>query len=270
VDFKKAFDLVWHDGLLLKILEMGIGGNMYGLLKNMFRNLNLRIKTSKGMSPLIKSNSGVSQGDGICPLLFNICINDLPTNFLREECQLPFLNSERVPGLLYADDLILFSETPSGLQKCLDILQNYCNKWKLTVNASKTKTMVMHNGKNITNSHFYFNGEEIMNTDHYKYLGTIISSKGNFKLAKEDLRTKGLKAFFSMWRSLYTNKSPPFSIATKLFDALIKPILTYNSDVWGDEIPPSLQKLITKETLINHEEKHLKFINESPFEKGPH
>ena len=70
-----------------------------------------------------------------------------------------------------------------------------------------------------------------------------------------------------MWRSISPGKIPPIAIATKLFEALVKPILVYNSDVWGSEIPYSLQKHITVGKIQNYEEKYIKYINECPFEK---
>ena len=48
--------------------------------------------------------------------------------------------------LLYADDIVIFSNTSEGLQKGLDILSDYCQKWKLTVNIDKTKVMVFRKG----------------------------------------------------------------------------------------------------------------------------
>jgi len=43
--------------------------------------------------------------------------------------------------LLYADDIVLFSQTPEGLQKGFNILQEYCYTWKIKVNIGKTKVM---------------------------------------------------------------------------------------------------------------------------------
>ena len=43
--------------------------------------------------------------------------------------------------LLYADDITLFSETAEGLQRALNLLSTYCQRWKLTVNTNKTKIM---------------------------------------------------------------------------------------------------------------------------------
>ena len=48
--------------------------------------------------------------------------------------------------MLYADDIILFGNSPEDLQKSLTILEKYCSKWKLTVNTNKTKIMVFRKG----------------------------------------------------------------------------------------------------------------------------
>ncbi len=72
---------------------------------------------------------------------------------------------------------------------------------------------------------FHFGDDEILITNNYRYLGTTINSKGNLSTAKEQLKNKGLKAMFAMWSSISPGKIPPVNIATKLFDAMIKPII---------------------------------------------
>ena len=67
----------------------------------------------------------------------------------------------------------------------------------------------------------------------YTYLGTRISSPGNFTLSIEHLRQKALHALFSLRRHTDFSKLKP-SLANKIFDTMISPILTYNSEVWGD------------------------------------
>ncbi len=107
VDFQKAFDLVWHEGLFYKMLKLGVGGNLYSLIKNMYQNFHLRIKSATGLSKLIKAAKGVRQGDGISPLLFNLFVNDLPYIFMTPEGHPPKLDTESVPCLLYADDIVI-------------------------------------------------------------------------------------------------------------------------------------------------------------------
>ena len=48
--------------------------------------------------------------------------------------------------LLYPDDIILFGKTPEELQNVLDVQEEYCKGWKLTVNTNKTKVMVFRKG----------------------------------------------------------------------------------------------------------------------------
>ena len=76
-------------------------------------------------------------------------------------------------------------------------------------------------------------GNEVIDVvQNYPYLGTRITSSGNFTLSLEDLRQKALHALFSLRRHTDLNIIKP-SLACKIFDSMISPILTYNSEVWG-------------------------------------
>ena len=60
-----------------------------------------------------------------------------------------FLNKEvPVNALMYADDLILLSDTPEGLHKHIDKLSKYCDDWRLNINLKKTKIMIFNRGNN--------------------------------------------------------------------------------------------------------------------------
>ena len=76
---------------------------------------------------------------------------------------------------------------------------------------------------------FHVGSEKIDIVQDYTYLGTRISSSGNLTLSLEHLRQKALHAFFSLRRHTDFNKLKP-SIACKIFDSKILPILTYNSE----------------------------------------
>ena len=70
---------------------------------------------------------------------FNIFINDLNEIFDKTFCQPAKIKNLTLNNLLYAGDLVLVSETSSGMQNCLDRLQEYCDKWRLTVNIKKNQ-----------------------------------------------------------------------------------------------------------------------------------
>jgi hypothetical protein len=92
-------------------------------------------------------------------LLFNIFDDDIISYFNPNFTNPGSLDQIKLNHLLYADDLILISESPSGLQHCVDALQSFCSDWGLQVNTQKTKNMIMSKSKNrtvIDNYNFYF------------------------------------------------------------------------------------------------------------------
>ena len=68
VDFKKAFDSVWHEGLYLKLLENGIGGRFYDLMKHLYSNTRCAVKLSGHATPFLSYNRGVRQGCILNPI----------------------------------------------------------------------------------------------------------------------------------------------------------------------------------------------------------
>ena len=86
--------------------------------------------------------------------------------------------------------------------------------------------------KKLIESNFHIDNEPVEVVQNYTYLGTLISSTGNFSLALDKLKEKALHALFSLRKHTNFSKLPP-DLANKIFDAMISPILTYNSEVWG-------------------------------------
>ena len=66
-------------------------------------------------------------------------------------------------------------------------------------------------------------------TKNYKYLGTIITHTGNFKMNQTNLKKKGLRASYIIMRNIGANSKP--STAIRIFEKIIEPILTYNCEI---------------------------------------
>ena len=107
VDFRKAFDSVWKDGLLYKLLQIGVGGRFYKLIKNIYSNSSCALKIGTSQTRSFSYSRGIHQGCILSPLLFNLYVNDLLSAFqntLSDTIILP--NGTKLNSLLYADDLI--------------------------------------------------------------------------------------------------------------------------------------------------------------------
>jgi hypothetical protein len=148
--------------------------------------------------------------------------------------------------LLYADDIVIISDSLDDLQKGLNILKDYCERWKLTVNVNKTKIMFFRKGGRIArNTRLFYNGLEIEIVNKFTYLGIVFTSGGSFEQTFEALSGQALKSMFKM--KLYLQKFTNLEVKHRLdlFDKLIKPILNYGCEVWGINDATKLENIHT-------------------------
>ena len=109
----------------------------------MYNNVRACVKTSNGLTDFFSSTSGVKHGCNLSPNLFNIFVNDI-TNISNLSCEPVSLGGSKVNCLLYADNLLVMSNSKHGLQQCLNKLNDYTKKWKLQVNLKKTILMIFN------------------------------------------------------------------------------------------------------------------------------
>ena len=124
-DFQKAFDSVWHDALLLKLHNTGIQGKCFQTIQDLYRNPYVCVKTTDGFSRKI----AVHRGNVLSPTLFNTFINDITTAMTGNQSQCINSNMVQIPCMLYADDIVILSQTKTGPKNKLDRLYDDCSAW---------------------------------------------------------------------------------------------------------------------------------------------
>ena len=187
MDFQKAFDSIWHEGLFLKLIESGVGGK-HDIIKSMYSNSKCVVKISEKRTTFFTQRHGVRQGCSLSPTLFNIYINELAKQLEQSAAPGLTLHDSNVQFLLYADDLVLLSPTEEGLQQ--NILEKFCQTWALTINPHKNKVLVFQKRSRPqkTKQTFNIGITQIQQITNYTYLGIKISSTGNFNLAVNELK----------------------------------------------------------------------------------
>jgi hypothetical protein len=241
VDFSKAFDTIPRDQLLDKVSRIGIGGKFLSILQSMYTNDKSTVKLGEDLSLHFTCHKGVKQGCMLSPTLFIIYLHDLPQTLNKPQSHLTDINSVPVNGLLYADDLVLISQTHEGLQYQLNKLDDFANQSKLTVNLVKTKIMVFnYNGRQLHKHKFAFNNQPLENVKEYKYLGLVFTCSGSFNSAKDELKKIALKALHRLKTDMGKFFRTDVDLTIKLFNTLIKPILLYGSEVWGAVSKPNM------------------------------
>lgn len=221
-------DILWY-----KLIKYGVRGKILNVIQSMYRNIKSKVKYDNSLSSDFTSFVGVRQGECLSPFLFSMYLNDLENEFEMKGVEGINLGMLKLYLLLYADDIVIFSNTKEGLQKGLDVLADYCNKWKLTVNIDKTKVMIFRKGGNLKRDmSFHFQGENIEIVNKFVYLGITFSTGGSFNETHKTLSGQALKAIFKFNQYLYnfTDLSPKHTL--DLFDKLVMPILCYGGEVW--------------------------------------
>ena len=236
VDFAKFYDTIDHGILLDKLYNLGISGNVFNVIKNMYRNVQYSVKINQEngarLAPAFKSNIGLKQGCPLSPTLANLFLHDIHKIFDSNDIE---LEGKYFNSLTWADDLVFFSLSPQKIQNSLKLLTDYCKDNRLKMNLDKTQAMIISKGyiKYKTHKALLLNGEKLEYVASYKYLGVEFQQNGKFK---EILKTRILKAqnaIYMIKRACASAEATSIQMYTKLFESKIFPILTYGSAIWG-------------------------------------
>ena len=136
--------------------------------------------------------------------------------------------------LLYADDIVMLAENEDDLQSLMDIAGIWCNKWRLQVNADKTK--VVHFRKDShpkTDFEFKCKDHNIATIDKYKYLGCIFNEHLDFTVTANILADSAGRALGGVISKCIRQNSLMYNTYTKVYHTGIVPIMDYASGVWG-------------------------------------
>ena len=100
----------------------------------------MEVKIGNKQSDHFPASTGLRQGCVLSPLLFSLYINGLVMELKRNRCGIE-CGDLLIPGLLFADDTSLFCEDVEGLEQSLMVLEEWCSRWRMKVNAEKSATM---------------------------------------------------------------------------------------------------------------------------------
>ena len=141
--------------------------------------------------------------------------------------------------------IVLLANSRENLQRYMDSLKEYCDKWKLQTNADKTKVVIFSKQKVKVDYVFKLGDKELEIVDEFKYLGVTFKYNGNFNNNLEVLKEQGTRAMYSVIK-IARKRKLPINLQFDLFDKLVMPVILYGSEIWGYKNLGTLEKLHLK------------------------
>ena len=191
LDVQKAYDTVWRDGLWLKLWDMGVKGRMWCVIKKMYEASRSTVLLEGEKSATFSVEQGVAQGCSLSPILFSVFINDLLKDVEQAELGIQLSSGKRVGGMLFGDDFVGVSDSRESLQKLIDVVHGYCNKWRLKANVSKSAVMVF--SKNSVEGGWKWGEHKLPKVSKYSYLGIDFASNGAWDVHLKKVLDNGRK-----------------------------------------------------------------------------
>ena len=243
VDFQKAFDSVNRNKLIERCQQLGIHGPFLQSLINIYKCIKMRVRANGCLGPEFMTTMGTKQGDPLSPTLFGLFIEQLDEmiQYLCPNAGIS-LSNKLISNLLYADDLTLLAEDdPKELQKLLNVLSLFCKLFDLQVNCNKT-IVVVFRGKHLRvpphmkTLQFTIDGKVIPQQSEFSYLGMKFHQTKDFDTTTNQLIIPGNRAMHSLLSNcrIHSINIPKF--ICQLFDVLVKPTVSYASQIWGPDV----------------------------------
>jgi reverse transcriptase-like protein/endonuclease/exonuclease/phosphatase family protein len=225
-DVEQAFDRVWCDGLLFKMLHLNYPTNLLKLIKSYLSRRKIKVRVNSHLSTSRTLEAGVPQGAVLSPHLFSIFTHDIPSY-------------PRTTLALYADDTAIATSSRSPvlvtrrLQEATDNLVEYCTTWKIQINPQKTQAILFRRRRLQPHNHITLNNHNIPWSDEVKYLGITFDRSLTWKPHITKTRQKATAAHKSLLPLLGRHSQLNTRNKLLLYKSTIQPIMSYASVAWG-------------------------------------
>lgn len=174
LDIQKAFDRVWHHGLIFKLHLFNFSLPIIKLIASFLHRRAFQMKLNSTLSTIRMSQSGVPQSSPLSPLLYSIFTADIPAN-------------RHTSLFIYADDTAITAQAreiqtlQSYIQEHYNQLKTWYHQWKIQINLDKTQLICITKRRQLPNRPLGLDNQEIRWQDNIKYLGITYDNHFTWK-----------------------------------------------------------------------------------------
>ena len=228
IDFKKAFDRVWHDALWATMRKYNMGQRLIQTIQELYAKATSAVLVQGTVGKWFHTSVGVRQGCLLSPTLFNIFLERIMTDALEDHNGTVSIGGRTITNLRFADDIDGLAGNEQELANLVKRLDETSSRYGMEISAEKTKLMT--NSAHPITTKITVSGKELETVDHFKYLGAIISEEGSKAeiLARAAQTTAAMTKLKTIWK----DRNISLRSKVKLLHALIISIFLYACESW--------------------------------------
>jgi len=231
IDFKKAFDRVWHEALWATLKKHNISPRVTTTIRSLYDNAVSAVFTNNTLSERFRTTVGVRQGCLLSPCLFNIFLEQIMMDALEGFEGTVSIGGRKICNLRFADDIDLLAGSREELSDLTTRLDDMAKGYGMEISTEKSKTMTMGSASDVPSQEVSMGGELLEEVDHFKYLGATITADGK---SEKEIRTRMAKGFQALSQLTRINKSNNISTSTKvhLLRSVVFSTFLYGCESW--------------------------------------
>ena len=228
IDFKKAFDRVWHEALWATLRKYNINASIIRAIENLYDKAQSAVLFNGSIGEWFRTTVGVRKECLLSPTRFNILLERIMFEASDDHERSVSIGGRLITNFRFADDIVVNAEEEEEAGALIDRLDRTTTRYKIEIGPDKTK--VMTNNPNGFQREIKMKGQRLKDVENFKYLGAIISNEGSKPeiLSRIAQTTAALSRLKIIWR----DKNILLASKVKLMWALILSTFRYACESW--------------------------------------
>ena len=184
IDFRKAFDRVWHEALWNTMGKYNIGKGITTLIQNLYDGAKSKVRIDDHFSDWFRTSVGVRQGCLLSPTLFNLFLERIMEETLEGHDGGVRCAGRRINDLRFADDIDMMEEDEESLREVTRRLDETSKRFGMEISTEKSKVMIAGKREYTENQvvKVMVDGVELEQVRSFTYLGSRIEDNGKSKM----------------------------------------------------------------------------------------
>ena len=229
IDFKKAFDRVWHQALWATMHKYNINQNLIALIEELYSHATSSVCLDGDIGEWFRTTVGVRQGCLLSPTLFNIFLERIMADALEDHDSSVSIGGRNVSNLRFADDIDGLAGSQEELAQLIKRLDESCSAFGMEISAEKTKVMTNTHVKDLQ-TEFKVKDSVLQIVNQFIYLGAIVTDNGS----RSEILSRMAKAqnSLSKLKTIWKDKCISVKCKIRLLRTLVISTFLYACETW--------------------------------------